>query len=150
MNRRWRHATTKQHLPPLAGGGAGAGLARPADVYSALCALHAKGQAPSVVASCCGGFHYLLANTDYVKASGSEAREMAVPVSTAAPTLSLSRLHALFAAAPTGQPHFLLALVDSDGTVTTQRLFRHIQAPEEGRSGAPDADAPLPAPAEPD
>eukprot|EP00873_Tetraselmis_striata_P025797 jgi/Tetstr1/446061/TSEL_033663.t1 len=139
MNRRWRHATTKQHLPslpsygqfvaglpPLAGGGAGAGLARPADVYSALCALHAKGQAPSVVASSCGGFHYLLANTDYVNASGSEAREMAVP------------------------PHFLLALVDSDGTVTTQRLFRHIQAPEEGRSGAPDADAPLPAPAEPD
>jgi hypothetical protein len=78
MNRRWR-ANAAQHLPSLPSYneftaklpplcGSDAGFAGPADIYSALCALHAKGEAPVVGANSSAGYYYLLANTGYNKA----------------------------------------------------------------------------------
>jgi hypothetical protein len=63
----------------------------------------------------------------------TEVREIVIPISTAYQGLTPDTLHSLFAATPENQSHLILALVDSDGTVSTQRLFNHVQPPEESQ-----------------
>lgn len=60
--------------------------------------------------------------------------EAVVPISTSFRDLTMRRLYGLFEEAGEADcKHVMIALVSSDGTVTLQRVFNHVQPPEEGK-----------------
>lgn len=61
-----------------------------------------------------------------------DATEIVVPISTDCQELSPQRLRKLFMIGEHQVNHILLALADSDGTVTLSRLHNYVQAPAEG------------------
>ena len=76
----------------------------------------------------------LLQNSKEAAAS-STAQDVVVPVSAAYPHLTPALLNSLLNLSPAEPACIVLAVVDGDGTVVLNRLYRGIHAPAEGFSG---------------
>ena len=67
--------------------------------------------------------------------SGAPPLDIIVPVSASYTNLTPAFLNSLLDISPAEPPCIVLAIVDSDGTVVLNRLYRGIQAPAEGFTG---------------
>lgn len=70
-----------------------------------------------------------------VASSSPPLVDIVVPVSASYTNLTPEFLGTLLDLSPADPPCIVLALVDSDGTVVLNRLYRGIQAPAEGFTG---------------
>ncbi|KAL6757827.1 hypothetical protein V8C86DRAFT_2613935 [Haematococcus lacustris] len=132
-------------------------IASLADVYAAYSALHAKGRCPAVAADVKRGVRFLTAETPPdvgVKHTGHQGSscasgpviEMVVPVNSRCQHVTPRLLHSLFfldcsssarkvtvAATAAGcLSSFVLAIADSDGSVTFSRLHWGLHPPQGG------------------
>ena len=70
-----------------------------------------------------------------VPLSGASPVDIIVPVSASYTNLTPAFLSSLLEVSTAAPPCIVLAVVDSDGTVVLNRLYRGIQAPAEGFTG---------------
>lgn len=70
-----------------------------------------------------------------ISSSSTPTLDIIVPVSASYAELTPAFLSSLLDVSPAEPPCIVLAIVDSDGTVVLNRLYRGIQAPAEGFTG---------------
>ncbi|KAL3161859.1 hypothetical protein ABBQ38_008949 [Trebouxia sp. C0009 RCD-2024] len=151
MDRRWRGPQGQEALKSLSSFHeykdrlndlpARLNCATAADVYSVYSCLHAAGKSSQVGCDAGGAFTYLQVIHQAEECSSKDASpstpavDIIVPVSASYTDLTpalISRLLDISSAEPAC---IVLAIVDSDGTVVLNRLYRGIQAPAEGFTG---------------